>query len=128
MRATKRKRPRRKQLLTGSEGLDLGDAASRAAYVGSSEHKRHPSFAGPPKLRADASRCDPTLADQGELTRWLRRAMRQGAAGAPVEGDFPRYVWVVRADQAYEARLTNRGLGEYKGYPIRADELPEELR
>lgn len=109
------------------EGVDLEALAARASYVGSSEHKSYPSFAGPPKLRSDASKCDPKLADAEEITGWLRTAIRTGFIGAPWEGDFPRYAWH-RLDQVvYEARLVNQELGQYKGYPLRADELPEGL-
>lgn len=123
MRAVKRKRPRRKKLLD-SAAIDLPEVASEATYVGSSEHKRHPSFAGPPKLRSDASRCDPSLGDRATLTRWLRKAIRSGCVGAPIEGRFPRYVWVRHGEVVYEARLVNREQGQYKGYPVEAAEVP----
>lgn len=53
--------------------------------------------------------------------------MRSGAVGAPWEGDFPRYVWRREGDVVYEARLINREIGEYKGYPLQRDEWPEGL-
>jgi hypothetical protein len=43
-------------------------------------------------------------------------------------GRFPRYAWFREEEQWFEARLTNQGLGEYKGYPIGPDDLPVELR
>ena len=125
MRATKRRRPRRKKLLDAGV-LDLHEVAAGATYVGSSEHKRHPSFAGPPKLRSDASQCDPSLGDRDQLTRWLRDAIRRGRVGAPIEGQFPRYVWISRGEDSYEARLLNREQGQYKGYPVSSDEVPSE--
>ncbi|MGH3871921.1 MAG: hypothetical protein ACRDSR_10480 [Pseudonocardiaceae bacterium] len=96
-------------------------------YVGSGEHKTYPSFAGPPHPRADASKCDPRLADQDELTRWLRQAIRCGRTGGLWEGDFPRYVWHRVGQVWYEARLVNRELGQYKGYPLSPDERPGTL-
>jgi hypothetical protein len=101
--------------------------ALHSSYVGSSEHKSFPSFAGPPRLRADASKCDPALADRDELTGWLRAAIIAGAVGTPWEGDFPKYVWCRRGDRVYEGRLVNRELGQYKGYPLEPDEWPEGL-
>jgi hypothetical protein len=108
--------------------VDLGNLSSDASYVGSPEHKTYPSFAGPPHARADASKCDPKLADQTELTAWLRQAMRAGNVGAPWEGRYPRYVWYRHGDVVYEGRLVNRELGQYKGYPLDTEEWPEELR
>lgn len=108
-------------------GTSLPELASRAEYVGSSEHKSYPSFAGPPKLRADASKCDPSLADGSEITGWLRASINRGNVGAPWEGDFPRYVWRDDEGGLYEARLVNSELGQYTGYPLEPDEKPEGL-
>lgn len=44
-----------------------------------------------------------------------------------MEGEFPRYVWYQDAGIVYEARLTNKELGEYKGYPLNADEWPHGI-
>jgi hypothetical protein len=107
--------------------VSLADLADRVSYVGSSEHKSYPSFAGLPKLRADASKCDPSFADPDELTKWLRTSIAAGRIGAPWEGDFPRYVWYPHDEVMYEARLVNQELGQYKGYPLQADEWPEGL-
>lgn len=96
--------------------------------MGSAEHKTFPSFAGPFNPRADASKCDPKLADREELTQWLRKAISTGNTGELWEGDFPRYVWCKRDEVIYEGRLSNPGLGEYKGYPLEADEHVEGLK
>lgn len=53
--------------------------------------------------------------------------MREGSCGEYWEGDFPRYLWLSAGGQRYEARLVNRVLGQYKGYPIEKDEWPEEV-
>ena len=98
------------------------DAASRAAYRGSPEHKL-------PHARSDATLCPSELEGQeADLTRWLRSAIEQGSAGGFMEGAFPRYVWYRDGERLFEGRLTNQALGEYKGYPIGADEGPLELR
>ncbi len=107
--------------------LDVKELGRRVKYVGSPEHKSYKSFAGPPKLRSDASRCDPSLSDPGTLTKWLRKGLVDGNVGAPWEGDFPRYVWHLHGGRWYEARLVNRESGEYKGYPIDVEELPKGL-
>jgi hypothetical protein len=92
------------------------------------EHKDRPSFAGQPRPRADASICDPALAkNPDELTRWLRVAIRNGYVGAPWEGRFPRYAWYRRRGVVFEARLVNQEAGQYKGYPLDADDVPEGL-
>lgn len=108
--------------------MDLAGIAAAARYVGSGEHKTAPSLAGPPRPRADASKCDPKLADPEELTAWLSKAVELGNIGAPFEGvGFPRYAWSRQGDVVYEARLVNPGLGQYKGYPLRPEEWPGGL-
>lgn len=107
-------------------GVGLAEIAARASYVGSSEHKSYPSFAGPPQRRSDATKCDPALSDPAQLTQWLRTAIVSGRVGAPWEGDFPRYVWHREGDVYYEGRLVNQELGHYKGYPLDRSEWPEE--
>lgn len=101
--------------------------AARVSYVGSAEHKRHPSAAGPPALRSDATPCPPNLASQDALTGWLRDAISEGAIGEPWEGDFPRYAWVSNEKGSFEARLINREQGTYKGYPLEKAERPSWL-
>ena len=127
MRAPKRKRPLLRSPQPPPPGISLADLAGRASYVGSGEHKSYPSFAGRPRLRADASKCDPRFQDASEITDWLRQAIICGNVGAPWEGEFPRYVWRRLDDVIYEARLVNRELGQYKGYPLAKSERPERL-
>ncbi len=127
MRAPRRRRPPRRSLAKPPAGISLPELAERTSYVGSSEHKSCPSFAGPPRLRADASKCDPGLAEPDELTSWLRRSIASGLVGDLWEGEFPRYVWCRQKDVIYEARLVNQELGQYKGYPLEPGEEPEGL-
>jgi hypothetical protein len=128
MRAPRRKRPRHREIDIPRE-VDLEALARPVRYVGSPEHKDAPSFAGQPRPRADATICDRSLIHkQRELTRWLRKAIRLGNVGAPWEGRFPRYVWYRDGDTLYEARLVNRGRGEYKGYALSLDEWPKGIR
>lgn len=127
MRSPGRRRPPRRQRCTPPPDVDLGHAAATARYIGSSEHKTAPSFAGPPRPRADASKCDPKLADAEELTGWLREAIEKGNVGAPFEGAYPRYVWSRKEGVVYEGRLVNQELGQYKGYPLRPEEWSGDL-
>jgi hypothetical protein len=128
MQAKKRKRPLRRERIDPPEGVSLELLALRAVYVGSNEHKTYPSPAGPPKLRKDATACDPSFkGQQALLTEWLREGMVQGNIGAPWIIDFPRYVWVRKGDVCYEGYATNHQLGQYKGYPLRPHEIPDWL-
>lgn len=114
MRTPQRKRPRIRIVMQTPENVSLRDIASKVRYAGSPEHKDTPSFAGQPRPRADASICSRSFADkQGNLTKRLRQAIRDGDIGEPWEGAFPRYVWAIIDGQCYEARLVNREKGEY---------------
>lgn len=123
MRATKRKREK-KRVIAIPPNIDLDDVARNAIYVGSPEHKGYPSFAGPAHLRVDASECPPEINDQNMMTRWLRDSIRRGIVGKCREGKFPRYVWCKRGNTVYVGRITNRVMGQYKGYPLGRDEWP----
>lgn len=129
MRAPRRHRPLHRALATRAPDSDQLEAvAKRVSYVGSPEHKDMPSFAGQPRPRADASICPRELTgDRDRVEAWLRDAIRKGAVGELMEGDFPRYAWYKDDRTVYEARLVNRGLGEYKGYPLEADEWPDGI-
>ena len=123
MRATRRRRPRRRIVARCTGDRDLAAVAARASYEGSPEHKDTPSFAGPPRRRPDATLCDRALARRrDDLDDWLRAAIRQGTVGEAWDGEFPRYAWMVRDGRCFEARLTNRMRGTYKGYELKADE------
>jgi hypothetical protein len=106
------------------DGIDLLLLAERVSYVGSPEHKAGLSFAGRPAPRADASKCLNSIKKEQAQT-WLREGVKSGICGGLWEGDFPRYVWRIIDEQRYEARLINRTLGQYKGYPILEEEWPE---
>lgn len=128
MRAPKRQRPLGRTIAPAAE-VNWARLADRVEYVGSPEHKDGPSFAGHPRPRADASICDPALASQQDrVTAWLRTAVRHRAVSATTDGEFPRYVWYWQQGATYEARLTNRERGQYKGYPLNPDEWPAGVR
>ena len=75
MRSPRRKRPRIRRIFVSADA-DLNDLARRAIYVGSPEHKDVRSFAGQPRLRADAS-CCPREIDLETARRWLRSAIKE---------------------------------------------------
>jgi hypothetical protein len=129
MRAPRRRRPAVRRIAVPELGLDREALARSVRYVGSPEHKTSPSFAGHPRPRADASTCDPVLANRQTLvTRWLRAGIRAGTVSGTWEGGYPRYVWYYNDGQVYEARLVNRASGEYKGYPLDRLEWPEGIQ
>ena len=61
------------------------------------------------------------------IQRWLRQAFEVQCFGAPWEGEFPRYAWCKAGEIVYEARLVNRGLGQYKGYQLEPEEWPDGI-
>lgn len=128
MRSPQRRRqlPRRPAVGVPVERLER--CAQTASYVGSPEHKSMPSFAGPPKLRSDASRCPSDLKDANEITRWLAAGIRAGlVSDDPGEDGFPKYVWAFNRNTWFEGRLVNEIQGTYKGYPLADDEVTQGL-
>ena len=126
MRVPRRKRIRRRTIHLPPE-IDLDRLVDHVVYEGSAEHKDIPSFAGQPRLRADASCCPRNVTDREMVSEWLRSAIRRGAVGSPWESEFPRYVWYMHGDTVFEARLVNRERGSYKGYPLDRDEWPKGI-
>ena len=127
MRAPKRKRSQRRSMAVPPD-VDLARIADQVSYVGSTDHKDYPSFAGPPGPRSDASLCPRHIKDPEMVCGWLRDAIRRGAVGAPWENGFPRYAWYKHEDgTVFEGRLSNRGPGAYKGYPLDRDQWPQGI-
>ena len=99
--------------------------AARATYVGSPERESHPSAAGPPALRSDATPCEPRLSrDVESNTAALRAGIVRTCTSAVFEGGFPKYVWTWIAEELYEARHVNGPGGTYKGYRLESFEHP----
>jgi hypothetical protein len=125
MPPSRREQRPKERVVLGPE--EIAAIAARVSYVGSPEHKRGASsFAGTPKPRLqDASICPAEFENRrAELTAWLAEAIELGLTGAPLESEFPRYVWYCRERQWFAARLTNQTLGQYKGWPAAIDEVP----
>ena len=120
VRTPNRQRSQRRSLVAIPAGVDRAALIAAVRYVGSQEHKSYPSSAGPAVLRSDATPCDHEIGSVEDFEAWLRAGIESGRTGAPWEGDpgYPRYVWFDEAGVCYEGRLVNRGLGQYKGYPL----------
>jgi hypothetical protein len=103
--------------------MDLAKMAGEVSYIISTEHKDYLTSAGPGNLRSDATAC-PRGLDFAQVGTWLKEAVQEGHVSAVLDGEFPRYAWKKVGAQVYEARLSNAGLGQYKGYPIEAREAP----
>jgi hypothetical protein len=123
-----RHKPKRGGLIGAwpSDRPSPADVSRRVSYVGSGEHKARPvheSYQVEAALRSDASRCDSRI-DRLSAERALRSAIERGCVSLEFEGDFPCYVWGWVDGQPHVARLINRELGQYKGWPIPPEELP----
>ncbi|MDO5499765.1 MAG: hypothetical protein Q4F67_08800 [Propionibacteriaceae bacterium] len=125
MRSPSAKHPGRRKL--HSDPPKVSDLPKAPAYIGSPEHKRHlTSEWRQPQPRSDATPC-PILARE-TIAEWLAEAFAKGWVSQLTEGGFPRYAWIQKDDAWFEARLTNQGLGHYKGYPVSINDLPSALR
>lgn len=123
---TRFSRARRREIGAWPSGIGAPDGvASGATYVGSGEHKDHPSNAGPPALRSDATPCEPHLTRNiGANTAALREGITRRCTSAVFEGGFPKYVWTWMGGAFYEARHINGPPGTYKGYRLEPSEYP----
>ena len=100
--------------------------AENAQYVGSPEHKSHPSAAGAPALRSDASKCEPAMTrDIARNTEALREGIRRCCTSSVFEDGFPKYVWTWADNDLYEARHIRGPAGTYKGYRLETAEMPD---
>ncbi len=103
------------------------ETAARVSYVGSPEHKDHPSPAGPGRLRSDATPCEVRLTqDVDRCTQALREGIRRQCVSGVFEGGFPKYVWAWLDGELYEARHINGPQGTYKGYRLEPVEWPDD--
>ena len=121
----RRRRPKRRAIGPWNGDGSPEETASKARYVGSREHKRHPSPAGPPALRTDATPCDPAI-ECRTIDAVLRKAIRRRCTSAVFEQSFPKYVWGWLDDDLYEARHVNGPAGTYKGYRLEEVEYPRD--
>jgi hypothetical protein len=120
------KRTKRRKIGRWPEDVDPPEVlAERVEYVGSAEHKRHPSQAGSPHLRSDATPCEAHMThDVARNTEALREGIRRRCVSAIFEGGFPKYVWTWIDTVLYEARHINGPQGTYKGYRLEDVDKP----
>jgi hypothetical protein len=110
--------------------MALGHLASRAVYNGISKHKGEPLKFGMPLYtgrRGDESLCDQHAGfepgDWSTNPDLLARGIAAGLIGKVESQGVPTMLWTV-SDQGwiFEARVTNVGLADYHGYPVRPSE------
>ena len=125
---TRFKRQKRRKISEWPAGVGTPvEVADRVRYIGSPEHKNHPSQAGPPGLRSDATPCEPHLTrDPDGNTEALQEGIRRRCTSTVFEGGFPKYVWTWLNGDLYEARHINGPQGTYKGYRLRPTEYPKD--
>jgi len=123
---TRFKRHRRRKIGDWPEEMEAPEVvAEKVRYVGSAEHKSHPSEAGGPALRSDATPCEPHLTkDLDGNTDALQEGIVRRRTSAVFEGGFPKYVWTWLDGDLYEARHINGPQGTYKGYKLEPTEYP----
>lgn len=129
------KKPRRRSkrkarsVLTELQAIDESERermAEESSYWPSPYHKRSHSFeVVQPRPRRDKTVCD--SAEDGDFREDARMLLasgfRRGMVSAQKRGGWPQNVWAVGDDDTvYEAQLTNRGQGEYHGYPMKGDD------
>ncbi len=90
--------------------------ASEARYRASRYH-RHTTT----RWRPDKSKC-PSGVGRESAKALLLRGIRRSMFSSHRRGGWPQKVWAVDGGVVYEAQLTNRGQGEYHGYPMKPDD------
>lgn len=120
---------------TSEPGVEeLRQFALRATYMGNPVHKRNPGdfglepFRGP---RPGKTLCDGAkISEKTVALHLLQEGFRKGLVSVQRRNGWPQNVWAMSEDGTpLEAMLTNRGTGEYHGYPLQSnDSLAEEVR
>lgn len=121
----RRRNPRPRRIRCQFADEELAKLADQVQYHGSSEHKAHPSPAGPPALRSDATPCDPGIGWQ-DINDALAEGVRNGCISEMIEQGFPKYVWWWLDGDLYEARHLNGFGGHYKGYRLEPPDYPQD--
>jgi hypothetical protein len=108
----------------------LDSLEARAVYNGIPKHKEEPLKFGLPLYtgrRGDETLCDRdagfTPDERNTVPPLLIRGIRAGLVGHIERQGVPTILWSV-SDQGwiFEARITNVGLADYHGYPVRPSE------
>lgn len=108
----------------------LESLIERAVYNGTSKHKENPLRFDLPVYtgrRGDETLCDRDAGfapdDRKTIPALLIRGIRAGLIGHIERQGIPTILWSV-SDQGwiFEARISNVGLADYHGYPVRPSE------
>ena len=106
--------------------VDCADLAGRADYGGNPEHKRLAGDFGltwPVNPRPAKTLCDAAgPMAKADAERLLRAGFTKGMFSEQRRGEWPKNVWAVDEDQAFEAQLENSEQGVYHGYPMPIDD------
>ena len=124
------KRPQRRSKTKAKSELVAADTMNQselermerdARYRSSSYHRFAALCSGPEStmvFRPDKTVCD--MPASRKATDLLRLGFRRGMVSEQRRNGWPQNVWAVDADGiVYEAQLSNSGLGEYHGYPMK---------
>ena len=112
----------------------LEQMAQDARYRPSPYHKSDPAawgLSGPSQYRPDKTVCEGSgITCCRDATELLKSGIRCGMVSKQKRGNWPQNVWAVDAEGiVYEAQLTNPGLVEYHGYPMKdGDRFAEFVR
>ena len=100
---------------------ELRRLARAAHYESSDHHKAVPDGQGMPRHRRDKTVCHASDGRHPNARQLLRLGFRRGMVSVQRAAGWPRNVWAVDTNGvAYEGSLTDRGSGQYHGYPMRA--------
>lgn len=125
---TTRRRPISKRKIAEDVDLDaLASLADEVTYCGSPYHKSNPGDFGlnpPARPQPDKTLCDlAKITTRLSATRLLKRGLRRGLVSAQKDNGFPRIIWSVTDNGIpLEARLDNKVLGTYHGYPLASND------
>ena len=73
--------------------------------------------------KADKAKCARfARTEWHRLQEVLRQAISASCVDGEFRGDFPARAWAFINDVLHEARLSNRGNGEYHGFPLEYQE------
>ena len=136
-RPQKRSKPKKKNATASVDKFDrdsLERMARDAKYRASPYHKTNPAdwgLSGPPRHRPDKTVCEGFgITCSREAVELLKSSIRCGMISDQQRGNWPQNVWAVDSENTvYEAQLSNSGLGEYHGYPLKdGDRLADHVR
>ena len=126
-RPQKRAKRKKKSVLASADSVDrieLQRMAEKARYRPSPYHKADSSATGKGAPRPDKTVCGSSeLVGCRDAVGLLKAGILRGMTSSQVRNGWPQNVWAVDGEGiVYEAQLGNSELGEYHGYPMKADD------